>query len=1150
MKDLGVHSWRKLLMLFMVCFFSIYGFSQNEFITIWKTDNPGISADNEIIIPATGSFSLEWQGLTNSETGSLPNNFDETTVTFPQPGMYIVKITPNYNAGAANAFRSIKFDNTKDRRKILDIIQWGDIEWNTFERPFYGASNLEITATDIPDLSNATDMSLAFANTSISTVPNMNNWDVGNVTNMSHLFEFATLFNQPIGDRHVCNVTNLSDMFAGATSFNQPIGNWDISNINILNQTFAGAASFNQNLSNWDVSNVTDMTGLFAGTNFNQDISNWDVSNVYSMYGMFYNNAKFNQDIGGWNVQNVTDMMSMFKEAIAFNQNLENWDVSNVINMEGIFEFATNFNQNLGNWNLENLDDGDYMFNGSGMSCENYSLTLKGWRNNPNTATNVNFSGQFGMEFSPMVANEVQGLISTLNWNINGHTEGDCMLSEPFVGVWEALSVLIIIPIEIPAYGEFYYTWERVGFPSQNGSGTGNNLTYISVPQGGLYKVSIYPIGEDAFHRIKMEDAAYKLLKSISQWGDIKWSSFEKAFKGITNLEITAEDTPDLSNVENMSEAFRSVKFTSANNLEHWDLSNVTNLKGIFYNATNFNQDISSWDVSNVTNMSEMFYEAKSFNQNLETWDVSNVTNMRSMFMGATVFNQDIGSWDVSNVTNMLAMFSDATEFNQDIGSWDVSNVTDLSDMFERATNFNQDIGSWDVSNVERLNWMFYEADSFDQNLGAWNLNNLFIASAMFMDSGMSCENYSLTLKGWADNPNTPNNIELGSNGMEYSPEIISEVNYLTNNLNWSIYGHSQGSCSILPPPSGNPFITIWKTDNSGGSGNTKITIPAYGQFQYTWKEVGNPSNTGSGTGNDVTTIDFGSVGEFEVSIFPYGNDPFHRIEFSNTGDKEKILNITQWGDTEWSSFAGAFYGASNLEITATDIPDLSNVTNMAWAFANTTLSTVSNMNDWDVSNVSNMTAMLYGSSSFNQPIGNWNVSNVTNMSYLFMEASSFNQTIGDWDLINVTDMSWMFYRANSFNQPIGNWDVSNVISLNQVFREASSFNQPINDWNVSSVTSMIEIFKGATSFNQPIGNWDVSNVTNLNQAFREAENFNQDIGNWNVQNVEGMIGMFMDASNFNQNIENWSLTKLIYADSMFHSSGMTCENYSLTLQG
>ena len=34
--------------------------------------------------------------------------------------------------------------------------------------------------------------------------------------------------------------------------------------------------------------------------------------------------------------------------------------------------------------------------------------------------------------------------------------------------------------------------------------------------------------------------------------------------------------------------------------------------------------------------------------------------------------------------------------------------------------------------------------------------------------------------------------------------------------------------------------------------------------------------------------------------------------------------------------------------------------------------------------------------------INNWDVSNVTNMKYIFLDASSFNENINNWDVSNV----------------------------------------------------------------------------------------------------------------------------------------------------
>ncbi len=56
--------------------------------------------------------------------------------------------------------------------------------------------------------------------------------------------------------------------------------------------------------------------------------------------------------------------------------------------------------------------------------------------------------------------------------------------------------------------------------------------------------------------------------------------------------------------------------------------------------------------------MNQMFYDAKEFNQDISKWNTKNVKNMLSLFAGAEKFN-NINSWNVSNVSQMSEMFHD-----------------------------------------------------------------------------------------------------------------------------------------------------------------------------------------------------------------------------------------------------------------------------------------------------------------------------------------------------------------------------------------------------------------------------------------------------------------------------------------------------------
>ncbi len=330
-------------------------------------------------------------------------------------------------------------------------------------------------------------------------------------------------------------------------------------------------------------------------------------------------------------------------------------------------------------------------------------------------------------------------------------------------------------------------------------------------------------------------------------------------------------------------------------------------------------------------------------------------------------------------------------------------------------------------------------------------------------------------------------------------------------------------------------FITVWNTNNSDN--HNTIVFPGAGN-NYTILVSPVSPTTGTAftiTGNGVTVVNVPVAGTWRLAASP-GTGNFTNFNFvSDTTDRLKIITLEQWGSTVWSDLINAFRQCKNLNITATDVPNLSSITNLTGLFDQCTALTGNNhFNNWDVSNVVNMTNMFHTCSSFNQDIGDWNTSNVAIMTGMFVNAISFNQDIGSWNTSKVNIMAGMFSNAASFNQPIGLWNTGNVTNMNFMFAGARAFNQNIGNWSTDKVTTMQSMFSGAVNFNQPLNNWNTGNVTRMNGMFSYADAFNQPLNNWNTGKVLNMRSMFSNADSFNQALNGWNTENVVNMDLMF----------------
>lgn len=242
-------------------------------------------------------------------------------------------------------------------------------------------------------------------------------------------------------------------------------------------------------------------------------------------------------------------------------------------------------------------------------------------------------------------------------------------------------------------------------------------------------------------------------------------------------------------------------------------------------------------------------------------------------------------------------------------------------------------------------------------------------------------------------------------------------------------------------------YNTTWKTDNEVTSGNNALNTPR--PFITTWQtdslnQVRYPIDASESDTSFIIDWGDGSVDTVTRGTYIHTYDVSDIYTVSVWGNldnpsfegEQNILSVEQWGDSKWKSMNRAFMSCDNLRVPATDAPDLSNVTSLTGIFA--------------------------GATSFDDPLGHWDVSNVEHFHGVFLGASSFNQPLNDWDLCNAISLDQMFEGAISFNQPLDLWDVSNVRQISWIFENAISFDQNIGSWNIKNVNNTVNFLENS----------------------------------------------------------------------------------------
>ncbi len=434
-------------------------------------------------LPATGtSFTIDWgdsSAVVNTNSGTVYHTYTSTG----NVANYTVSIGAELDSGAFTALNMTNSDNNS-RNSVKEIKQWGNIAWTSLLKIMRRCYNVDVTATDAPDLSLSPSLTGAFEDCSSLTNSNgsIGNWNVSACTSLVTTFASnSSTFNVDVSNWNTSNVTTMSYTFQGCSSFNQDLSTkitasgslaWDVSNVNTMQNMFSGCSSFDSSIYNWNTSNVTNISGMFKGTSFNKPIATtaissgssptgsayvaWDVSKVVNFggyqAGFINSNTSFDQDISNWKLKSTgnINIQFMFDGATSFNSDISTktissgsspygtsytaWDMSNINGFQRVFRNASSFDQNLSTWSCLNLTQygGHATFQNSGMSSANYTDTIVSFANqvynNSGTPNNIFLGDQNGQTFdgtrtSDAASGQTYAAKYGSNWTATGWTD-------------------------------------------------------------------------------------------------------------------------------------------------------------------------------------------------------------------------------------------------------------------------------------------------------------------------------------------------------------------------------------------------------------------------------------------------------------------------------------------------------------------------------------------------------------------------------------------------------------------------------------------------------------------------------------------------------------------------------------------------------
>ena len=858
------------------------------------------------------------------------------------------------------------------------------------------------------------------------------------------MFNGCTNFNQDISGWNTSAVTSMTGMFYNAKKFNKNISGWDTSKVTNMANMFYGAGSFNQDLSNWSIALVNttasqSMTNMFnysglSTTNYSNLLQNFSTRGKTGLtFGantiQYLNTATTYRDAlvsAGWIISDY----GLYIEPMIINYS--NIAISDVIELP-----LNNITGNIViNWGDGNITNDNILTNTYTSIYPSLTITI--------FTNTTNYYMGFGKTPS---ATNIAKLTSVSTFGGNQLTS----LANAFNGASTLISVPSIIPSSITNLSYAFYnaslfnqnlgSWNVINVSSManmlintilSKSNYSNTLIGWALLDSSLQSNVI--LDANNLQYLKSAEDSRNYLTNTKLWtindlgisissiaNDLNYTTFKNNSMSITlslKYEITLPYTFHIVN----GPLYGTLGPIIGNTVLYTPSNNYLGNDQITYKAIDQDLEESSigtisifvrsieQQVIDVSNDINDFVETTFGAGNIPTQitdkiqnDVIQVNPNQELTNNIDLYIQfaneyKYGSTITETVDNITYQTPINTVEKKDSlmnvvrsefvrNSLDILNITDTTQKLALNQSFNEKL---DVPILNRNVYVFITEpnlitpqiiDITDIDLTTHNIYfNVGYNESVIIKNGLITK--TLTLKYETQNGS--------SNIVRYYVDELNNRYYL---LDFVYVGTKKFILLALGSSMGGLYSDTFDLVYQVGNNDT-ITLPLFGNVNVVVNWGDSSSNTYTTTGEKTHT--YTTAGEYTViisgtlSIFGNGLD-------GNTANFSKLRKVTSFGLIGLTEINGGFKDAVNLIEVPILIPDT--LRSFKYAFFGASLLNDSNISNWVMSNITDVSYMFYNASSFNKNINVWSFNNLQHTIFMLYGASSYSYEPSGWVL-------------------------------------------------------------------------------------------------------------------------------------------------------